>query len=223
MSKKETNITREERFLEDKENLLFDRIKIALNEHEVVKIENKIRGSFPKVVWFKRRLVKIAAFFFLIASLSIALYTLYLPRNKKVFYEYYTPYSAEKISGIYRDNQTEKNGALHYYSRRRYDQALPLLNNYLINKPGDSEVRLLLAICLMEENRYKEAREKLEDILKDDGGFFMEDATWYLSLIDIRQGDFGSALTHLKKIEDSRVYGSKIAALQKKIAGQKQK
>jgi tetratricopeptide (TPR) repeat protein len=100
---------------------------------------------------------------------------------------------------------------------------LPLLNNYLINKPGDSQVRLLLAICLMEKNRYQEAREKLEDILKDDSGFFREDATWYLSLIDIRQGDFGSALAHLKKIEDSRIYGSKIAALQKKIAGYDQK
>jgi tetratricopeptide (TPR) repeat protein len=196
MSKKETNITREERFLEDRENLLFDRIKIALNEHEVVKIENKIRGSFPKVVWFKRRLVRIAASFFIIASLSMALYTLCLPRNKKVFYEYYTPYNAEKISGIYRDIETEKSGALHYYSQSCYGQA---------------------------KNRYQEAREKLEDILKDDSGFFREDATWYLSLIDIRQGDFGSALAHLKKIEDSRIYGSKIAALQKKIAGYDQK
>jgi predicted Zn-dependent protease len=200
------------------DSILFNRIKIAIREHDVENIENRINQAFKED---KKRInfsFRIAASLLILIIISVSFFLIIQPQNNRVFHAYYAPYRSDQITGIYRDNESEKNIAVYLYSKSDYNKALPLFSSYLKEKPGDSQVRLLLAICLMEENRPEEARIELEEIIHSDNGFFKADAHWYLTLLYVKQGNYGSALESLEKISDSANYSDRVASLKIQIA-----
>jgi tetratricopeptide (TPR) repeat protein len=166
----------------------------------------------------------IAATGLIILSVSVAFY-FFLPRSpgEKLFCSYYEPYGVDKITGISRSPETENLAPVLLYIQGKYDRAIPGFSKYLEKNPSDFQVRLLLAVCLTEDKQYAEAEKELMGMVEAGDHFYREDAGWYLALLSIRKGDIQKAVEHLERIENSRIYGSRVKSLTEEIEKDKQK
>ena len=205
-----TGLTREEA-------ALFERVKLALSEHEVVGMEHKIRKSAGRYYVLNHRILRLAATILILVSVSLTAWHLSVPKNKRVFNHYYMPYNSDDITGVYRDAETGKSIGIHFYTQHQYEDARPLFEDYLAHKPDDGQVKLLLAICHMEGNDLQKAEAILTEMADAGQAYFLEDALWYLSLTYLKTGFTEKALACLDKLKDSRHYGPKALSKKKKI------
>jgi len=201
----------------DLEGKFTGRLKMALQEKEIAGLEYNLGRSFSGYRNKRAAIFVVATLLLLlVTAVPVTLYY-YKPEAKKYFYTFYTPYSSGYITGIYRDEETGKNPAVQFYAAGKYNKALPLLQDYLKVKPDDKQASLLLAICLMEGNRFAEAREILGRIIESGNFYFREDAIWYTALSYIHDADYLSARQLLMQLAGSEVYRSKAETLLRQI------
>lgn len=214
--------------LEDYSFLLdgFQMLEMEAFETEMNSWEQKHKASLtlveeaPKEIkTFKlskfTRYISAAAAVLLIASLPV----IYLSTNNTVdpFDELYmTPMNIDAHRASPRTdedgNKIEQtpqelalNSAFLEYTNQHYDQAIVLLNQY-IDQYGNKEYKAMffLAISQIEIKQYQEASMNLEFVMENaTNSYFVEEAQWFLSLIQYKMGNHSVAKTLAKKIADN--------------------
>jgi tetratricopeptide (TPR) repeat protein len=206
---------------ETDEIILYHRLKIALNEHQIADMEKAISHHYEGNSRIWKMVIQIAAVLAMIISVPAIHYYLQNSGDKGIFNDYYFPYSHQNVTGIYRGQESGKNGLNLLYSNGSYTRALPKLRQYLNENPADLQARLLMAICLIEEKQFNEAELELTEILLASDYYFRDDALWYLALLSVRKGDFEKARKFLGPIKNDKIYGLMVQSLGKVISLQK--
>jgi tetratricopeptide (TPR) repeat protein len=221
MMNKYSNISNGANLTEMDEIILNQRLKIALNEHQIADMERVISHHYDGNSLTRRMVIRIAAVLVMIISVPVILSYLQNTGDKGIFKDYFAPYSHQNVTGVYRGQESGKNAPILLYSAGNYSFALPKLRLYLNENPADLQVRLLLAICLIEEKKFNEAELELTEILVASDFYFRDDALWYLALLSVRKGDFEKANKFLGPIKTDKVYGPMVQSLGKVISPQK--
>lgn len=97
-----------------------------------------------------------------------------------------------------------------------YAMALPLLEQYLSDKPNDLQARISKGICLLELDRLVEARAIFKEVhegttaLKTDG-------SWYLALSYLKEKNLVETRRYLELIPAGSDWGAKAAELLSKL------
>jgi tetratricopeptide (TPR) repeat protein len=192
--------------------------KMALNEHQIADLENAMSRHYDGKSRTWRIVIKIAAVLVMIILVPVIHSYLQNSGDKGIFNDYYTPYNPQNVAGVYRGQESGKNAPFLLYSAGNYAQALPMLRLYLKENPADWQVRLLTAICLIEEKQFNEAELELTEILVASDYYFRDEALWYLALLSVRKGDFEKAEKFLGPIKTDKVYGPMVQSLEKVIS-----
>lgn len=108
--------------------------------------------------------------------------------------------------------------AANKFNDKRYIGALPLLQQYLQQQPGDIQVKFSLAICYMETGAYMDA-EKIFSATASGQTAYAETAKWYLALTALKQKDIDQCRTYLQKITATSPYFTKAKELLGKLPG----
>lgn len=206
-------------FRKKDDTVLFDRINAAVRETRIAEIERNLTKAPSPSSRFVTWIMKSAALLLPAVGLTFLLMHLSRPEGVRIYNAYFQPYTATEISGIYRDHSSEFSTAATWYSEGKYRLALDIFRKLAVEKPGDIQSRLLLAVCLMEENRFGEAETVLDEILQHTPGMYTAEATWYLTLLCIRAEKYEPALQLLDGLKDSAfLFSSAVEPLQKKIS-----
>jgi hypothetical protein len=200
------------------EIILSQRLKMALNEHQIAELEKTMIRHYNGNSRTWKMVIQMAAVVVMIISVPAIHFYLQHSGDKGIFNDYYTPYSHQNVAGIYRGQESGKNAPFLLYSAGNYTLALPMLRIYLNENPADWQVRLLLAMCLIEEKKFNEAELELTEILVASDYYFRDDALWYLALLSVRKGDFEKAGKFLGPIKTDKVYGLMVQSLEKVIS-----
>ncbi len=91
------------------------------------------------------------------------------------------------------------------YNAGEYEQAIPLLENYLEEHPADERARLALGISLLERNRDREAVDIFTTIAAGKSSLAAY-GNWYLALAAVKRGESAAAESFLQRIPASESY-----------------
>ncbi|MEP2024829.1 MAG: tetratricopeptide repeat protein [Reichenbachiella sp.] len=142
------------------------------------------------------------------------------PNHEDLFVAYYEPYENFEYTPT-RDDSGElanhKEKAFTLYDAANYDEAAAYFSQYLKQSPDDLSALFFRAICLMDLGDFELAKTDFNQIEKQQIPYYSEAALWYLSLIDIRQGQIESAKNRLGKLKSSKDYQSKSTELLDKL------
>ena len=99
------------------------------------------------------------------------------------------------------------------YEANDYKNALAQFNQYLDTNPNHAESLFYSGLCLMELGEYKDALNRLEDVLDQSELEYAEPAAWYRALTLIKLNKIKKAKSAL---EDIQGQGGKYANKQRK-------
>ena len=219
MSKKRNTLTDLDLSVEE-EQILEERFRIAIQEKNIAELEKNLERKHPVIKITGKRMIMAAAFWIILVSMSILMYFIMDNGRKGIFNRYYAPVGKQQVAGIYRGMESGLYTPYYLYSEGDFSKALPKFRQYLDANPSDIQANLLLAICLIEEKKFREAESEMEEILQTGNFYLMDDAHWYLALLSVRRGDFTAAVAHLEKI-GKKSYALQVQALLKSIEGKK--
>ena len=105
--------------------------------------------------------------------------------NEQLFANYIK--DVEDLPGSQRgSNDTVLLNAISLYNKKDYVNTLPLLQNILTNKPGETELVLATGICYLQTGKYDTAINVFNKIV-DGASVFKNKATWYKALTYLKQ------------------------------------
>ncbi len=84
-----------------------------------------------------------------------------------------------------------------FYHTRKYEQALPLLQQVLAENPNDSRSRLAIAICQLELQQIEEAQQSLQVLIDREDPLYLDQAHWYMALAALLQDQVATCRKHL--------------------------
>jgi tetratricopeptide (TPR) repeat protein len=199
------------------ESYLEGRLKSALNEPRIAGLEEAMSRYYSHHPPLWKKLSAVAATLLLVLSIPAVWFHIRSSGDRCIYNSYFAPGKQQQISGIYRGLDAENNTPFLLFSAGKLEKALPELREYLGKYPSDAQARLMMAICLMDGRKFDEAERQLNQILDSDKYYFMEDARWYLALIEVRKGEKAMAIAHLRPITGSKIYARQAASLMKKL------
>jgi tetratricopeptide (TPR) repeat protein len=199
------------------ESYLEERMKSALSEPRIAGLEEAMSRYYSHHPPLWKRISAMAATLILVLSIPAVWLHIRSAGERCIYNSYFAPGKQQQISGIYRGLDAENNTPFLLFSAGKLEKALPELLEYLGKYPSDTQARLMTAICLMDTGKFDEAEQQLNGILDSDKYYFIEDARWYLALIEVRKGEKARAIAHLRPIMDSKIYAKQAASLMKKL------
>ena len=104
------------------------------------------------------------------------------------------------------------------FNNKQYAEALPLLEQYSKQQPGDIQMIFSLGICYLETNRFTDA-EKTFSTIAAGLTAYSETATWYLALTALKQKDIKKCRSILNSIPQTSAWYTKAKALLEKLPG----
>ena len=125
-----------------------------------------------------------------------------------IFNEYYQAY---ELSSIKRNTKllSEKEilwtKLIQTYISKDYKSVEALVANYSLKYELSPELELIEAITLIENKKFDLAEEKLRSLSKNKSHPFIIEALWYLSLLEILEGEVQSALALIDEIEKTSI------------------
>lgn len=138
------------------------------------------------------------------------------PSHEQLFVAYYEPYENFEYTAT-RDeaDAIKSNRALAYanYDAAKYDKAVSLFNSYLDQNPEDHSAKFFAAVCKLELGHWEEAKTGFSELEDQNIPYYSEASLWYISLIDIRNGQIESAKARLGRLRPSKDYGAKASEL----------
>ena len=139
----------------------------------------------------------------LLLSISFIAWLLYnktqTPANAEQLYAQYTDYNFkyQVKSGDAPAVLTQIESLL---SAKKYQQALPLLEEYLSQNPEDSEILLAKGLAILEANQnYEEALALFDQVIAQDNAY-LADAYWLIAITYLRTGQGSKSVEYLHKI-----------------------
>lgn len=176
---------------------------ITLNAREEVKkalqLEND-KLSIRKPLWPKLTIA---------ASIIILLGGTFFMLNKSnptesLFTENYEVYP-NVVAPTIRGNSDESTLALAFwaYDNFEYDQAAKLFTQLIENKYSDASIRFYRGLCYIEIQNTEAARKDFEHYIGNEKNQFYLEATWYLALINLKNGEKPEAIERLNRVSQS--------------------
>ncbi len=199
---------------------LLTRIQNAVGDQATEAFEKKINPATGIDIWYRRNLAKAAAVFIILLSVYIGVQLLSGPHNNKLYARYYKHFPVEETSGVVRGELEIREEGILFYSAKKYDQAIPRLQEVVRTDPDDAEARFLLAISLIETGQTDESSSLLNDIITAPENYYTDDALWYHALLLLNNTDLKASKELLCKIGPSSSYYSLAQELLKKMGDQ---
>lgn len=138
-----------------------------------------------------------------VSALIIVGYLGYLNLNRstpsQLYGEYFKPYP-NVVEPVTRDNGSAAT-AFVYYETAEYEQALAAFGELLDEDPGHIAHRFYYAMTSMILENDNEAIEIFESLAIEDSDF-RDQATWYISLLYLRQNNEEGAQPYLQQLID---------------------
>ena len=171
-------------------------------------------GAVVKKGSFKKWLAAAAS---LVLLISIGFYFLFpaKPAAEKLYAEY----AKHDVLNIeQRGNTTDSlaTEAAGKFNDKKFIEALPLLQQYLQQRPDDIQVKFSMAICYLETGAYLDA-EKIFSVTASGQTAYAETAKWYLVLTALKQKDIEKCKALAKSISSGSPYFTKANALLEKL------
>ncbi len=202
---------------------LYNSINNTMKANEVSDDENKLaatlkqlnreyflQGSKVTQGNFKKWLAAAAAVLILVFG------TVYFLSDKSIstekLYAAYAEHAAIKIQ--LRGNTADSLAgiAADKFNNKQYYEALPLLQEYLKQQPGDIQMNFSLGICYLEMNRFTGA-EKIFSTIATGQTAYTETANWYLALTALKQKDISKCRSILNSIPQTSAWFAKAKTL----------
>lgn len=98
------------------------------------------------------------------------------------------------------DTSTILPQALEWYNSARYDKALVAFLEYLKQNPKQERIRLMAGLSAMGLDEAAEATQLLLPLTISNNEFLVKEATWYIGLCAIRQGQWAQGRQWLERI-----------------------
>jgi predicted Zn-dependent protease len=95
-------------------------------------------------------------------------------------------YEPEKISVERGANIDSVYTIATLFNAKKYAETKPILNSYLTTHPTDYRLKLVLAMCELEQNNYTSTETILQNIIADNN-VHKEKAQWYLAMTYLKQ------------------------------------
>lgn len=111
----------------------------------------------------------------------------------------------ERLELVQKDNAADAATIYKFselYNQGNYQQALPLLENYLSTAPDDMELQIARGVCLLELDQLASAREVFERVARG-SSIYRHTGTWYLALSYLKVGQLEKMREYLKRIPES--------------------
>ncbi len=115
------------------------------------------------------------------------------------FENYYKPYELKLASRAATDNQLTLQ-INELYFNKKYNAALPLLEEALLADPNNARLLLASGICHLELDELTSARSKFSTIVKSKNLRLTDKANWYLALSFLKEGKILEAKSFLNPI-----------------------
>lgn len=155
--------------------------------------EAKVLDMGNRRIW---RLLAVAA---TVALLVLALrFFLFQP----TLYEQYAAHTPISLV-VKSENVAYAAEAESAFNQGNYQDALELLDQYLLTTPNDTKALLAKGISALELERYEEARNIFNQIYTSGNTTFKDYGAWYLALLNIKQSKLQEALPYLEQIPAS--------------------
>ena len=196
--------------IEHRNNLkLRTRFKEISEETKHPKKETKI---------FSLKFIRMVASVAAIMLVCFAAYTLMNQTSdvESIYASYFEP--SDLTSTRSSDISEVEASAKRLYIEKKYDKALPLLNEALAINPS-SNLRLAYGSALLKCNKLEEARTQFTSIIEANDPLYIDQAKWYMGLLELNNGDLGSAKTFLNQLigDSNSDYHSEAVALLKEL------
>ncbi|MBC8046704.1 MAG: tetratricopeptide repeat protein [Fimbriimonadaceae bacterium] len=125
--------------------------------------------------------------------------------HQKLFANYYQPYSGNPIT---RDDTIGLlTKATELYFNKEYGNAAALFTQYLkedTSAIANVQVKLLLGICMIETEQYREALQIFQKIIEQKEIYFFYQANWYSALSELKMGNTEMCKKYLKIITENK-------------------
>lgn len=203
------NNTMKEDEISAKENEFTDSIR-QMNRRYI------LTGGKLRKLSFKRMIA--AAAVVAIGVIGILYYINSGKISPEKLYVAYARHSDLKIQ--LRGNSTDSIAALAAgkFNNKNYNEALPLLQQYLQQQPDDIQVNFSQGICYLELDMYSDA-EKIFSSIAAGQSAYAASATWYLALSSLKQKDIEECRSRLRSIPENSAYYSNAKELLGKLPG----
>lgn len=153
----------------------------------------------------------------LILLISIGFYFLFpvKPAAEKLYAEYakHDVLNIEQRGSTTDSLATEAAGK---FNDKKFIEALPLLQQYLQQRPDDIQVKFSMAVCYLETGAYLDA-EKIFSATATGKTAYAEAAQWYLVLTALKQKDIEKCKALAKNITANSPYFTKAKSLLEKL------
>ncbi len=191
-----------------KEFALRKEINHAIQEEDIINLRSELGEMMNKSYSSKTRKIyfysAVAAIITLVITIgSIYFSPFYSKSNHDLFQSYYHSYPAVTSYRSQVDqNDPEKvlHDALKHYEDGEFALASELFRDAIKKDSLNYMSQFYLAICEMESNNFKEAKNLLIKLTKNNKHIFWEQAHWYLALVYLKQNENDHAKTILNLI-----------------------
>lgn len=102
------------------------------------------------------------------------------------------------------------------FNNKQYYEALPMLQEYVKQQPGDIQMNFSLGICYLELNRFTDAEQIFSTIATGQTAY-TETANWYLALTALKQKDIVKCKSILNSISQTSAWFTKAKTLLEKL------
>jgi tetratricopeptide (TPR) repeat protein len=174
-------------------------IKSKSNNKNIQKVININRYSKYLVA---AGLVILAGFFFL--------------KNGKPTYLDYNDFEQIELTVRSNENNVHLKKAQEAFNVKNYSEAEKELEILINEDKTKVSLQLYLAICLLEQNKFKKA-EKILKSIKDGNSVYKTKATWYLALSKLKRQDYKACKKYLKMIPEDAPEYEDVKELLKKL------
>lgn len=175
-------------------------------------IDNK---EFNKTKINEKRWLKPANLYRITALAAVLIIGIFLLKPEA---DLYTQFAQHENIAIQEkgDNNQFLFEAVNLYNHKKYDEAIPKIEDFLRENPEDTELQMALGISLLETDKVEDAILVFTHIY-DENNVFKSKATWYLALSNVKLEEKSRAIAYLNAIETSSYYYPQAAKLLKKL------
>lgn len=144
----------------------------------------------------------------LVAAVAVVLiiatyFVLSVDEPKDLYAEYYTDYP-NVIELQQRDEISSLSNAFTNYQLGNWSEAEASFQSLISNNPQMIYPHFYRALCLLNLNKPYQAVSELEVVIQAGDSQFIQPATWYLALAQLRAGNASSVLAILREIVEGK-------------------
>lgn len=183
----------------------------VLKNQDIISLRNKlqkIENERVKIIPVKKRrltayLTYAAVISILVVIGSVSLLSSNNLSNDEImdrYYKSYEPSTTARSASVKPDSDFSL--ALDYYKTHDYSNAALHFKKVVEKNPKNMQSRFLSGVSNFENQKYPEAEESFDLVIKDGRSMYIETSKWYLALCYIKTNEKAKALNQLEIISN---------------------